>query len=269
MHVLCDLQYGKMYFNEGYMNALNWQIFGKVGILQINRPEVLNALDFALFEQMQQLLLEVSREEKISVLILTGTGDKAFIAGADIAAMKKMEPQQIINFCSLGHKVATALQAGPFITIAAINGYALGGGLEMAMACDLIYARTGAMLGLPEVTLGLIPGFGGSRLLTHAIGERKAKELLFTGKLISSEEALCCGLINGIYPQEQLLPHCKQIAESIAANPFTAVSSAKKSIAQAYDSPTKSHETDLNLFIKCFNTSEASERMQAFLTKKA
>lgn len=249
------------------MSYLNWQVLGKVGILQINRPEVLNALDSALFEQMLKLLLEVSHDEKISVIILTGAADKAFIAGADIAAMKKMKQRQIVAFCSLGHKVVAALQAGPFITIAAVNGYALGGGLEMAMACDLIYARSGAILGLPEVTLGLIPGFGGSRLLTNAIGERKAKELLLTGKMISAEEALAIGLINGVYPQELLLPRCQEIAESIAKNPFTAVSSAKKSVAHAAASPARSREVDLKLFVNCFNTPEASERMQAFLMK--
>jgi len=239
---------------------------GRVGILYINRPDVLNALSKNVLEKLLALFKkDLWSSEGLLALIITGVGDRAFIAGADIAEMEKMDRRQIVAYCSLGQKVMAAMRDASFVTIAAVNGYALGGGLEVALACDFIYAKQAVLLGFPEVKLGLIPGFGGLHRLTQAIGERRAKELILTGKMISAEEALPLGLINGIYQEQQLLPHCKEVAELIAGYSQRAVHSIKKAIHASSSYHTKTFELEHKLFVYCFTTQECREQMHAFL----
>ncbi|KKL68762.1 hypothetical protein LCGC14_2121730 [marine sediment metagenome] len=179
------------------MELISFEKRGQTGILKVNRPEALNALNRAVLEELQRFLSSGVSSENIRALIFTGEG-KAFIAGADIKEMQALDGAGIGEFCELGQGVTNSLASLEMVTIAAVNGFALGGGLEMALACDFIYASTGAKLGQPEVTLGIIPGFGGTQRLSRAVGVRLAKELITTGRFLGAEEALRIGLVNKV-----------------------------------------------------------------------
>lgn len=249
------------------MKQLTLEITDHIGLLKINRPEVLNCLNSFLLNELQQTLETIIPRHELKALILTGEG-KAFIAGADIKEMSHFNSEQIKSFCQLGQHVANTLEKAPFLTIAAINGYALGGGLEMALACDFIYANQNAKIGLPEVTLGLIPGFGGVQRLVRAVGMRPAKELIMSGRIFSAEEALALGIINQIYTSETLIKKSCEMAAQILANPFTAVIAAKNAINHAGDlSLLASLEMEREIFLDCFETSERKNAMNAFINK--
>ena len=167
-----------------------------IATLTINRPTALNALNKSVLEQITFVLREVRHDESVRVLIVTGAGDRAFVAGADIAAMSKMSTVDGLEFSRLGHRVMQTIEDLPIPVIAAVNGFALGGGVELAMACDLIIASEKARFGQPEINLGLIPGFGGTQRLPHRIGQAKARELIMTGDMIDAKAALELGLVN-------------------------------------------------------------------------
>ena len=169
------------------MQFLRFEQEGHLGLLQLYRPDALNALNNQVLEELSSFFQKKSQEESLKVLIVTGSGTKAFCAGADVKEMQKMSHKEIMHLANLGHRVASSMEKAPFVTIAAINGFALGGGLEMALGCDFIYASKKAKLGLPELSLGLIPGFGGTQRLSRAIGTRLAKEMIFTGEIFSAE----------------------------------------------------------------------------------
>ncbi|MBW8003539.1 MAG: 3-hydroxybutyryl-CoA dehydrogenase, partial [Planctomycetes bacterium] len=196
------------------MKCLSFEKRERLGLLKINRPQALNALNRALLEELDRFLSTQITSENIRVLILTGEG-KAFIAGADIKEMQSFNESQIREFCNLGHRVARRLETLEQVTIAAVNGYALGGGLEMALACDFIYAASNARLGQPEVSLGVIPGFGGTQRLSRAVGTRKAKEMISTGQLLDAEESLRFGLVNKVVEPDRLLDEAMGAAEKI------------------------------------------------------
>ncbi|MCB1148596.1 MAG: enoyl-CoA hydratase/isomerase family protein [Chlamydiia bacterium] len=193
------------------MNLLLSERIDDTLLLTLNRPDKLNALNQALLQELEQALDDA---ESLRALVLTGVGEKAFCAGADIKAMRSMQSGEIEEFIRLGLRVAEKIEKAPFPTIAAVRGFALGGGLEMALACDFIYANQTAKLGLPEASLGLIPGFGGVRRLTDAVGKRRAKELMMTAKPLSAEEAKACGLVNRIEgdPVQAALATAKECA---------------------------------------------------------
>lgn len=172
-----------------YQNIMFDKQFG-VATLTFNRPKVLNALSEALLNELEQLLEEIALDEDIRVLVLTGAGDKAFIAGADINEVARFTPLGAKSFATKGQKILNRLEVLPIPVIAAVNGYALGGGSEVALACDFIYAADTAKFGLPEITIGVIPGFGGTQRLARLVGKNCAKELLFTGNIISAADAL-------------------------------------------------------------------------------
>lgn len=251
------------------MEYLNLEISNDVAILKVNRPQVLNALNGALLKEMQHFLQSTALEKQIKVLILTGAGDKAFIAGADIKEMSSMTQEQMESFSELGQNVANILETAPFITIAAVNGYALGGGLEMALACDFIYASKAAVLGLPEVTLGIIPGFGGTQRLRDAVGNRLAKEMIMTGKKISAEEAKEVGIVNKVCDPVTLIEECKKCAETILKNSFAAVIGVKNAINGGQQlGYVAAFELEKNICVGCFNTVERRKAMKTFLEKK-
>jgi enoyl-CoA hydratase len=236
--------------------------------LQINRPEALNALNLDVLNEML-LTLQSLKESSIKSLIITGVGPKAFVAGADIKAMVDMEPLDMLNFCSLGQKVSLELETAPFLTIAAINGFALGGGLEIALACDFIYASRLAKMGLPEIKLGIIPGFGGTQRLSRAVGTRRAKEMILTGQMISAEEAKDWGLVNQITEPDDLLPSCIKVAEQVASYSLTAIRQAKNAVNVGSSlNLSDALELEKNLCAVCFSTPERKEGMQAFINKK-
>lgn len=249
------------------MGTVKWERKGKVALVTVDRPEVYNALNREVFDRLQEIMNELIAEEEIHVLLLTGAGDKAFIAGADITAMASMSEEALASYSRQGQQVASTIEQAPFITIAAVNGYALGGGLEMALACDLIYAADDAQLGMPEVQLALIPGFGGVQRLVKAIGERRTKELLFTGKKISAGEALQLGLINGVYEKSKLLTFCFEFANSLALAPYKALRNAKKAV-QSAGSHTVDKEKEIAGFVDCFNSSDCKFLLEKFLNKK-
>ncbi len=251
------------------MDNLAYERSGNIGILRINRPQVLNALNKTVLEQLLILIDMLTRGQQVKALILTGEGDKAFISGADIKEMQALDNTDMLRFCELGQQVANALENAQFITISAVNGYALGGGLEIALATDFIFATKNAKFGLPEVTLGLIPGFGGTQRLTRKIGPQLSKELILTGKTITAEEAKTYGIVSRICEKETLLNDAQVLAEQILKNPFKAILQAKRAINQAYQlGISEGLEAERNMCTVCFSTGECKERMESFLEKK-
>lgn len=248
------------------MQNLIFEQRGVVGVLQVNRPEHYNALNRKTLEEMRDFL---DTAPDLRALILTGSGSDAFIAGADIREIQEMSPEEMLAFLRLGQEVASDIEAAPFVTIAALNGYALGGGLEMALACDFIYAVRGAKLGLPEVTLGMIPGFGGTQRLARAIGPRGAKELIYSGRAITAEEAFNIGLVNHLCESETLREQCFATIANILRNSFTAAMHAKEAIDEGFGlDPHDAMELEQNLALLCFSSSDRQEGVQAFLEKR-
>lgn len=248
------------------MKHLIFEQRGVVGVLQINRQKAFNALNRETLEEMRDFF---DTAPEIRALILTGAGDKAFIAGADIREMQAMQPEEMLSYLLLGQEVANDIDTAPFVTIAALNGYALGGGLEMALACDFIYAKRGALLGLPEVTLGMIPAFGGTRRLCQAIGVRGAKELILSGRSMTAEEAFNIGLVNRICEPGTLMEQCYVTIGNILRNSFTAAMHAKEAIGEGFGlDPHDAMELEKNLAFICFSSRDREEGMSAFLEKR-
>ncbi len=241
----------------------------RVGILTINRPQALNALNRAVLEEMDAFLAGTLPGEEVRVLILTGTGEKAFVAGADIREMQDLDHMGMLAFCDLGQRVCRRLEVMDVVTIAAVNGFALGGGLELALGCDFIYASKNAKLGLPEVSLGLIPGFGGGPRLARAVGGRRAKEMILTGKPIRAEEAAAIGLVNKVVEPEELLDECLKVAKQILKNGFTAITQVKRSINYgAGMSLPDALELEKQACSVSFATADRAEGMAAFAEKR-
>lgn len=240
---------------------------GGLGLITINRPKALNALNTETLSELLTLLNGAAKAAK--VLIVTGAGEKAFVAGADIEEMAAMDHIDMLHLTDLGHQVMRKLETMPAVTIAAVNGFALGGGLELALACDFIYASEKAKLGLPEVSLGLIPGFGGTQRLARAIGTRRAKEMVFSAKIIKVDEALRMGIVNKICSPETLLDTCKELAQTIAKNSFFAVTQAKRAINFGSEAALdEGLELEKHACATSFATEDRSEGMRAFLDKR-
>ena len=240
---------------------------GTVATLTVNRPKSLNALNSQTLRDLTQAVRDLG--DSVRAIILTGAGEKAFVAGADIAEMKPMTPWSAREFSELGHVVTALLEDLPCATIAAVNGYALGGGLELAVACDMIYASENARFGLPEVTLGVTPGFGGTQRLVRLVGKLRAKEMIFTGEMIDAKRAFEIGLVNGVHPREQLLAHCKGVAQKISARGPLAISRAKQLIERGYDIPLRAaNRQEAETFALLFDTEDRREGMAAFLEKR-
>lgn len=252
------------------MKHLIFQVEERIAKLTFNRPEVLNALNGALLNEFESVLDELESRSDIRVLILTGTGDKAFVAGADISGFKGMTPLTAKQFAEKGQKLLLRLETLPIPVIAAVNGYALGGGTEISLACDFIYASKKAVFGLPEIKLGLIPGFGGTQRLGKLVGTNLAKELIFTGKTVSADEALAYGLVNKVCEAEALMDEVMQTAVSLTKKGAVCLRAAKQSV-------TCSKELDLgngcrfeaDAFAICMASSDAAEGASAFLEKRA
>ncbi len=240
-----------------------------IAILTISRPKVLNALNGETLEELQQALREVGEQGDVRVVVLTGEGEKAFVAGADIAAMKDMTPGEALTFSRLGHETLAMIENLKKPVIAAVNGYALGGGLELALACDFIYAAEGAKMGVPEVTLGIFPGFGGTQRLSRLIGKARAKELIFTGEMIDAETAYNMGIVNKVVPPGKLLEEVKKVAHRIAQNGPVGVSLAKESVNAGYDLGIEEGEAiEAATWASCYATIDQKEGMGAFLEKR-
>jgi enoyl-CoA hydratase len=241
---------------------------GAVALLTLDRADALNALDRELLQDLEARLAEVAPDAGVRALVLTGAG-RAFAAGADIAQMRGMTPAEAESFSRLGHRVFAALEALPVPTIAAVNGYALGGGCELACACDWIYASAKARFGQPEVNLGIIPGFGGTSRLARRVGLARAKEMVLTGAPLPAEEALRIGLVNRVFAPEELLGGALAAGEAIAAKGPLAVATAKRILQEGQDvDPRVAHALEQHAFGLVFSTEDRAEGMSAFLEKR-
>lgn len=239
-----------------------------IAILTLNRTKALNALNLTMLEELKQKIAIVERDSKIKTLIITGAG-KAFVAGADIVEMEKLKPLQARAFAASGALVFRMIEQLNKPVIAAVNGFALGGGCELAMSADIRLASTKAQFGQPEVGLGIIPGFAGTQRLPRLVGLAKAKELIFTGNRIDAYEALQIGLVNGVYEPTQLMNMAITMAKEIAVQSASAVSLAKKAINIGFDLCIEAGtEHENNMFGLCFDTIDQHEGMAAFRERR-
>ncbi len=242
---------------------------GAAVVLTVNRPRALNALNTETLIELEQALREIEADDSIRVLIITGMGQKAFIAGADIGEMAGLDARGAKRFAAVAHRAFKGGDDRRVPVIAAINGYALGGGLELALCCDIRLAAEGAKLGQPEVTLGITPGFGGTQRLPRVIGASYAMQLILTGKPIPASEALRIRLVNAVYPDAELMDRAMEMAAQIAGNAPIAVQACKRAISTRVD---RFIDVDLateeELFSFCFNTEDQKMAMRAFLDKK-
>ncbi len=242
---------------------------GHVSTLTINRPDKLNALSQEVLSDLSVAVDAVAANVDTWAVVITGTG-KAFVAGADIAAMKDMTEAEGLAFGALGHDVFSAIENLRCPVIAAVNGFALGGGCELALACDFIYASSKAKFGQPEVSLGIIPGFGGTQRLPRRVGSAAARELIYTGKMINAAEALRLGLANAVFEPDELLGAAAKTAAEIASKGPLAVASAKRLIRDGVDLPLpEANRLEQAAFGDAFGTEDQSEGMAAFLEKRA
>jgi len=239
-----------------------------VAEITINRPDKLNALDATVIAELRRAVEELCRES-VRVAVVTGSGEKAFVAGADIEAMSRMTAAEAKAFADAGHGLALAIESAPFVAIAAVNGFALGGGCELALACDFIYASDRARFGQPEVNLGLMPGFGGTQRLARRIGLGRARELVYSGRQISAEQAREMGLVNEVLPAAELRERVRAVAQEIAAKAPLAVASAKRVMAHGYDIGLEAAcELEATAFATLFASEDMREGTAAFLAKR-
>jgi len=241
-----------------------------VAVVRLNRPEVMNALSVAMLDELHDVLDAVERDPELRAVVVTGAGDRAFCAGADISDMREATALEARAYAQRGHALTSRIESFPRPVIAAVNGYALGGGCEFALACDLRLASDRARFGLPEVNLGILPGWGGTQRLARATTPGFAKELIFTGRMADAEEALAKGLVNHVHPHERLLDEAVALAEVIAQKPPWAVAAAKEVVNLALDGDLRGHlARELDAFALAFTTQDQREGMAAFFEKRA
>lgn len=242
---------------------------GDLAVVYVNRPKALNALNAATFFDLSKAFASLETDDQVKVIILTGSGEKAFVAGADIVFMKDISPLAGREFGLLGQKVMREIENHKKPIIAAINGYALGGGCELAMACDIRIASEKASFGQPEVNLGVTPGFAGTQRLARLVGKGIAKELLFTGDIINAQEAWRIGLVNKVVPGDQLLTSVIEMAKKIAAKGQIAVQLSKQVVNEGMEMDSdRAYSHEANFFGFCFSTEDQKEGMAAFLEKR-
>lgn len=242
---------------------------GHIAIIKMNRPHVLNALNIETLNELDRVITQLSHDKDVFVIILTGEG-KAFVAGADVAEMSAFTVFESRRFSHLGHRIFRKLDTLEIPTIAAVNGFALGGGCELAMACDIRIASENAKFGQPEVKLGITPGFGGTQRLARVIGSlSKAKEIIYAARNIKAEEALRIGLVSAVYPQAELMAAANKLANDIAAQAPIAVRNCKRAINEGIEMDIdRGLRLEANIFGDCFLSEDQTEGMTAFLEKR-
>jgi len=241
---------------------------GAIARLTLDRPDKLNALSAEVLEQFGRGLDQIEAMDGVRVLVITGAG-KAFVAGADISAMQNMSEDEARHFSAAGQALFARLEAMPIAILAAVNGFALGGGCELALACDFIYASERARFGQPEVKLGVIPGFGGTQRLARRVGVAMAREWVFTGRMIKADEALRVGLVNAVVEPEVLMDRATAVAKEIAATGPLAIAAAKRVIAEGEgERLADANAREVEAFAGCFNSADQKEGMAAFLSKR-
>ena len=242
---------------------------GNIAVATINRPKALNALNSQVLEDLNELVDQVNADEEIRALVITGSGEKAFVAGADIAEMSTLNQAEGEAFGKKGNDVFRKLETMPIPTIAAVNGFALGGGCELSMSCDIRLCADIAVFGQPETGLGITPGFGGTQRLARLVSPGMAKQLIYSAKNIKADEALRIGLVNAVYPLEELMPAAEKLASTIAKNAPIAVRACKKAINDGLEAKMDDAVViEEGLFGSCFGTADQKEGMSAFLEKR-
>ncbi len=240
-----------------------------IRIITFNRPKALNALNSQTLDELFDVLQQTKTDTSIGVVILTGAGERSFIAGADIKEMQGMTSEQAKEFSQKGHRVLNAIEDLPQPVIAAVNGFALGGGTEMALACDFIYASSKALFGLPEVSLGLIPGFGGTQRLSRKIPVGMAREIVFSGEKISAEIAHQIGLVNKVFSPEELLEGAEKTARIILKRSSMALAAAKYAMRFGHDKPLEEGcQLEIDQFAKLFQSDHPKEGTTAFIERR-
>lgn len=251
-----------------YENVLT-QLDKGILTLTINRPDKLNALNSKTIEELHEALLEAENDKEVKLVILTGSGQKSFVAGADIAEFANFSVQEGKQLSAIGHfKLFNFIENYSKPVIAGINGFALGGGLELAMACHIRVASENARMGLPEVSLGVIPGYGGTQRLPQLVGKGKAFEMITTGDMITAEDAFKWGLVNHVVKLEDLLPKCNEIAGKIIGRSSVAVRTAIKVINAGFNNAMNGYEVEIEEFGKMFGTGDFKEGVTAFMNKR-
>jgi len=242
---------------------------GAVAVVTIDRQDALNALDAATLTELRDQLAVLAEDTSVRALVLTGAGERAFVAGADITYMSRLGPEQAKAWGTLGHDAGRLLETMPKPTIAAINGFALGGGCELALACDIRYASSRAKLGQPEINLGIVPGWGGTQRLGRICGVGVAKELIFTGRTVDAEEALRIGLVNAVFEPDELLARARDTATQLAAKSPVALAQAKRLCNLALGSDHAAGlEAEVDAFGALFASEDAKEGLTAFVEKR-
>ena len=250
------------------MEFITYEAEGQIGIITINRPKALNALNSTVLDELDKTLDGVDLES-IRCLILTGAGEKSFVAGADIGEMSTLTKAEGEAFGKKGNDVFRKLETFPIPVIAAVNGFALGGGCEISMSCDIRICSENAVFGQPEVGLGITPGFGGTQRLARIVGTGKAKEMIYGARNIKAEEAYRIGLVKNVYPLEELMPAAKKLAATIARNAPIAVRNCKRAINEGLQvDMDQAVVIEEKLFGNCFETYDQKEGMAAFLEKR-
>jgi len=251
-----------------YENIL-FEVQAGVGILTFNRPKALNALNPKTLEELAEAIERTAKDRDIRVLLLTGAGDKAFVAGADITEFQKMNPLEALLFAERGQELFFQLEQLSIPVIAVVNGFALGGGCEIAMSCDFIYASENARFGQPEINLGIIPGFGGTQRLSRLVGRAKAKELCMTGEMLDAKQAKELGLVAKVFPADQLLVESLKVAKALAVKGQVALRAIKQVVDRGYEVDLKSGcALEAQAFAVCFTSRDAGEGVAAFLEKR-
>lgn len=250
------------------MGFVDYTVDGHVGMITINRPKALNALNEEVLKDIEAAFDAVDLSE-IRAIIVTGAGEKSFVAGADIAAMSTMTKEQGEAFGKFGNDIFRKIETFPVPVIAAVNGFALGGGNELAMSCDIRICSDNALFGQPEVGLGITPGFGGTQRLARIIGVGKAKEMVYSARNIKADEAYRLGLVNAVYTQEELMPAAMKLASTIAKNAPIAVRNSKKAMNDGLQvDMDQAIVIEEKAFGDCFETEDQREGMTAFLEKR-
>ena len=245
------------------------KIENRISIITLNRPQQLNALNHQLIDDLNQELEKIKTNKNVKSIIITGSGEKAFVAGADIKEFAKFTRKEGKSLAKDGQKkLFNFIENFPKPIIAAINGFALGGGLELAMACHIRLASSNAKMGLPEVSLGVIPGYGGTQRLAQLVGKGKAIEMITTGRMIDANQAYNYRLVNNVVEAGELISKCKELCYQIAKNSPNAISAAIKSINAGFDSSLDGFEVEINSFGNCFETKDFIEGTSAFLEKR-
>jgi len=251
------------------MKYIKIEVKNRIGTIIINRPEALNAMSRTLVGELKDATENLIKDSDVNIILITGSGEKAFVAGADIKAMQKMSGRQALEFSREGQEMTMVIEESPKPVIAVINGFALGGGCEIALACDIRIASQNAKFSQPEVALGIIPGWGGTQRLPRLIGKGYAIEMIASGEMINADEALRIGLVNHVVPQSELMGKAYLLAQSILKNGPNAVAAALKCIHTGYDKSLESSlDIELNAFAELFETEEQREGTAAFVEKR-